>query len=282
MVRLGVKVGLIWLDIVDAVVACLRALAGALSVNLGQRSRKQQSFQLIVYTCLHKHILSLTSKIVMLMVYIPVGWNVLVLGWLPQKCCHPVWSQVTSGSYWVWCALMSLLTVAFLLQVELSTCNAAIQAAARAGDTTFAHDMLKDMRALKVHPVPCFDLMRSSVGSLFQGRHANLEMTGWQLFDCINECHSILSFLLRFLRPDSAQDEISYRGLLTSASNAHNFSAAEAFLAQAKIDGLGGAALYGPIISCAAKTADLATAEQHGRRMHNAWPQTDWIILKLT
>jgi len=94
------------------------------------------------------------------------------------------------------------------MEVELSTCNAAIQAAARAGDTTFAHDMLKEMRALKVHP-----------------------------------------------------DEISYRGLLTSASNAHNFSAAEAFLAQAKTDGLGGAALYGPIISCAAKTADLATAE---------------------
>ncbi len=173
---------------------------------------------------------------------------------------------------------MSLLTVAFLLQVELSTCNAAIQAAARAGDTTFAHDMLKDMRALKVHPVPCFNFMRSSVGSLFQGRHAHLEMTGWQLFDCISEGHSILSFLLR---PDSAQDEISYRGLLTSASNAHNFSAAEAFLAQAKIDGLGGAALYGPIISCAAKTADLATAEQHGRRMHNARPQTDRIIFKL-
>ena len=109
-------------------------------------------------------------------------------------------------------------------------------------------------------------------------------MTGWHLagsfliadgffrYQYISECHPILSFLLR---PDSAQDEISYRGLLTSASNAHNFSAAEAFLAQAKTDGLGGAALYGPIISCAAKTADLATAEQHGRRMRNAWPQTD-------
>ena len=179
---------------------------------------------------------------------------------------------------------MSLLTVALLLQVELSTCNAAIQAAARAGDTSFAHDMLKDMRALKVHPVPCFNFMWSNVGSFFKTgmliskwlAGSFLIADGFFRYQYISECHPILSFLLR---PDSAQDEISYRGLLTSASNAHNFSAAEAFLAQAKTDGLGGAALYGPIISCAAKTADLATAEQHGRRMHNAWPQTDWIIL---
>jgi len=40
------------------------------------------------------------------------------------------------------------------MQVELSTCNAAIQAAARAGDTGLAHEMLQEMRALDVRPVP--------------------------------------------------------------------------------------------------------------------------------
>ena len=40
------------------------------------------------------------------------------------------------------------------MQVGLSTCNAAIQAAARAGDTGLAHEMLQEMRALDVRPVP--------------------------------------------------------------------------------------------------------------------------------
>lgn len=94
-------------------------------------------------------------------------------------------------------------------EVELSTCNAAIQAAARAGDTGLAHEMLQEMRALDVRP-----------------------------------------------------DQISYIGLLTSASNARNLAAAEAFLAEAKADGLGKAAIYAPVISCAAKSGNVAIAEK--------------------
>lgn len=94
-------------------------------------------------------------------------------------------------------------------EVELSTCNAAIQAAARAGDTGLAQEMLQEMRALDVRP-----------------------------------------------------DQVSYIGLLTSASNARNLAAAEAFLAEAKADGLGKAAIYAPVISCAAKSGNVAIAEK--------------------
>lgn len=54
-------------------------------------------------------------------------------------------------------------------------------------------------------------------------------------------------------------------GLLTSASNALNMSAARAFLAEACRDGLGSTAIYAPIISCAAKTRNLASAERLSR-----------------
>lgn len=94
-------------------------------------------------------------------------------------------------------------------EVELSTCNAAIQAAARAGDTELAHEMLHWMRDLDVRP-----------------------------------------------------DRISYLGLLTSASKAQNLAAAEAFLDEAKADGLGKAAIYAPVISCAAKSINVAVAEE--------------------
>lgn len=60
------------------------------------------------------------------------------------------------------------------------------------------------------------------------------------------------------------EDQISYIGLLTSASNARNLAAAEALLAEAKADGLGKAAIYAPVISCAAKSGNVAIAEQLG------------------
>ncbi|CAK9004442.1 Pentatricopeptide repeat-containing protein At4g31850 [Durusdinium trenchii] len=92
-------------------------------------------------------------------------------------------------------------------EVEVNTCNAAIQAAARAGDVPLAKEMLKTMNQLVVQP-----------------------------------------------------DAVSYQGLLTSASNACDLAACEAFVAQASASGV--PVRYAPVISCAAKVQGLKEAER--------------------
>ena len=162
------------------------------------------------------------------------------------------------------------------MQVELSTCNAAIQAATRAGDTGLAHEMLQEMRALDVRPVPrltardkvcremvrCFPLSVRLVHAFDPAQctgtwHTFLMPIALRCSDAVEICR-IFRDLLKF------EDQISYIGLLTSASNARNLAAAEAFLAEAKADGLGKAAIYAPVISCAAKSGNVAIAEQLG------------------
>ena len=56
------------------------------------------------------------------------------------------------------------------MQVELSTCNAAIQAAARAGDTELAHEMLHWMRDLDVRPVPCLSARDKTCTAILLGK----------------------------------------------------------------------------------------------------------------
>eukprot|EP00913_Durusdinium_trenchii_P030856 g28899.t1 len=110
-------------------------------------------------------------------------------------------------------------------EVEVNTCNAAIQAAARAGS---GDRLSKCLAALAIAEV-------------------DVKQAQPQIRRCLK-----LIFVY--------QDAVSYQGLLTSASNACDLAACEAFVAQASASGV--PVRYAPVISCAAKVQGLKEAER--------------------